>query len=70
MMNTLLSDLRGEHRTKPVPQEPNSILADINATLKQQIFDLSKRERITDVHHHREADHLGRAIEITKGDGY
>ncbi len=27
--------------------------------LDQQVFDLSQRQRITDVHHHREADHLG-----------
>jgi len=42
-------------------------VADINTTLKQQIFDLPQRERITDVHHHREADHLGRTVEITEG---
>jgi hypothetical protein len=42
-------------------------MADIDAALKQQIFDLPQRERITDVHHHREADHLGRTVEITEG---
>jgi hypothetical protein len=38
----------------------------INATLKQQIFDLPQRKRITDVHYHREADYLGRTIEISE----
>ena len=34
-------------------------MADIDAALKQQIFDLPQRERIADVEHDREADHLG-----------
>jgi hypothetical protein len=42
-------------------------VADIDATFKQQVFDLPQRQRIADVHHHREADYLGRTIEITKG---
>ncbi len=58
MMNAPLPDLRGEHRAKPVPPETHGFVADINATLEQQIFDLPQRERITDVHHHREADYL------------
>jgi hypothetical protein len=41
-------------------------VADIETTLEQQIFYLSQGQRITDVHHHREADHLGRTVEITK----
>jgi len=28
---------------------------------------LSQRQRIADIHHHHEADHLGRAVEITEG---
>jgi hypothetical protein len=35
--------------------------------IEQQILDLTQRKWIADVHHHREADHLGRAIEITEG---
>jgi hypothetical protein len=34
-------------------------MADIDAALKQQIFDLPQRKWITDVHHDCEADHLG-----------
>ena len=67
MMNAPLPDLRGEHRTKPVPPESYRLMTDIDATLKQHILDLPQRERITDVHHHREADHLGGAIEVTEG---
>jgi hypothetical protein len=41
-------------------------VADIDATFKQQIFDLPQRKRIPDVHHYREADYLGRTIEISE----
>ena len=67
MMNAPLPDFRGEYRTKPVPPETHCFVANIDATLKQQIFDLPQRKRIPDVHHHREADYLGRTVEITKG---
>jgi hypothetical protein len=41
-------------------------VADVDSALEQEIFYLSQRQRITDVHHHREADHLGRRVEITE----
>ena len=47
--------------------EPHRLVADVDATFEQQVLDLAQRQRITDVHHHREADDLGRAVEITEG---
>jgi len=35
--------------------------------LEQNILDLSQRQWIAEVHHHHEADYLGRAVEITEG---
>jgi hypothetical protein len=67
MMNAPVLHPRGEHRTEPVPPETHGLVTDIDATLEQQIFDLPQRERITDLHHHREADHLRRTVEITEG---
>jgi len=52
------SDLRREHRTKPVPPEPHGFMADINATLVQQIFDVSQRQRKPDIHHHSKTNHF------------
>ncbi len=63
-MNAPRPDLRGEQRAKPVPPEPNRLVADIDAPLEQEILDLSQRQRIA---HHREANYLGRAVEITEG---
>jgi hypothetical protein len=42
-------------------------VADVDAPLEEQIFDLPQRQRIADIHDHHEADHLGRAIEISEG---
>ncbi len=67
MMNALFPDRSREHGTEAVPPEPHRLVADIDTSFEQQIFDLSQRERIPDVHHHREADHLGRTVEITEG---
>ena len=41
-------------------------MAEVDPALEQQIFDLSQRQRITDIHHDREADDLGRTVEITE----
>ena len=37
------------------------------ATLEQDILDLAQRPRIADMHHHREANDLGRRVEIAEG---
>ncbi len=66
MMNASFPDLRGEHRTEAVPPAPDRLVADIDATFEQQIFDLPQRQRIADLYHHREADYLGRAVEVTE----
>jgi hypothetical protein len=40
MMNASFPDLRREHRTEPIPPEPNRLMANIDATFEQQIFNL------------------------------
>jgi hypothetical protein len=56
-----------KHRAEPVPPVPNRLVADIDAPLEQNILDLSQRQRIADIHRHREADDLGRTVEISEG---
>ena len=63
-----IPDLSREHQTEPAPPETHGLMAHIDATLEQQIFDLSQRQRKADVYHHREPDHFGRAVEITERD--
>ncbi len=52
LLHTIPSDLSGKHRAEPVPPIPDSFVAHIDASLVQQIFDIPKRERETDVQHH------------------
>lgn len=59
MLYPSFPDLTGEHRTEPVPPKPNCFMANIDASFKQQVFDLPKGQRISNVHHHREAGHFG-----------
>ena len=58
-MNSSYARLRGEQRTEPVPPEPHRLVADADAPFKQKILDLLQRQRIPDIHHHRQADHFG-----------
>ena len=62
-----LPDLTGKHRAEPVPPETHRLVRDVDAAFEQNVFDLAQRQRIADDHHHREADDLGRAVEITNG---
>ena len=59
-----LSDLSGEHWTEPVPPESHSLMTDIDAALVQQVLDVAKGQRKTDVHHNRKADDLLACLEI------
>ena len=50
-----------------MPPIAHRLAADVDTTFEHDVFDLAQRQRIADVHHHRETDDLGRAIKITKG---
>ena len=67
MMNAPLPDLYGEHWPKPGPPQTHRLVTNIDATFEQNVFNLAQRKRIADVHHHREANDLGRTVEITAG---
>jgi len=65
VLNAPFSDFRRKHRAKTVPPEPYRLVADIDASFKQKTLDLAQRQPTPDVHHHRQADNLGRRVEIT-----
>ena len=60
MNNAPFPDLRCEHRAEPVPPEPYRLMADIDTALEQQVLDLAQRQRVPDIHHHREANRATR----------
>jgi hypothetical protein len=66
LIDALLPDLGREHRAEPVPPEADSLMADLDPALVQQVFDIPQRQGEPDVHHHRQADDLGRRLELAK----
>src|SRR5208337_4456331 len=64
--NAPLSDLGGEYRAKPVPPEPDGLVAEVDPSLGQQILDVAQRQRVSHVHHHEQTDDLWRAVEISE----
>ena len=66
MRDASLADLGGEHWAKPVPPEPDGLMADVDPALGQQILDVAQRERISHVHHHDQTDNVRRTVEISE----
>ena len=56
----LTTYVRSKQRAKPVPPKPHGFMADVNPALCEQVLDFSQAKRKTDIHHHNQADDLGR----------
>jgi hypothetical protein len=56
MMNTPLPDLHGKLRAEPVPPKLHGLVANIDATLEQKIFNLPKRQWVEDIHNYHHAN--------------
>ena len=41
-------------------------MADVDAALMQEVFDIPQRKRKAHIHHHRKLDDLGRCFEISE----
>jgi hypothetical protein len=65
-IDTLTPDFSGEHWAEAVPPEADRLVADIYAVLVEQVFHVTKRQRVFHIHHHHEADHLGGRVEIAE----
>ncbi len=66
LLNPFSSDLRAKQRAEQVPPEPHRPMADLNAALVQQIFDILERQRVPDIHHHRQADDFRGRLKVAK----
>jgi hypothetical protein len=67
LLTPFLSDFSCKQWAEPVPPEANRLMADIDPAFVQQIFDVPERERITHIHHHRQANDFWRRLEVAKG---
>ena len=50
------TDLICKHRPEPVPPEANRLVADVDAAFEKKILDVPQAKRISNVHHHNQAD--------------
>jgi hypothetical protein len=66
-LGTAIPDLGGEHRAEPLLPEPERLVAHIDATLVQQVFDVPKRKRKRHEEHHGVADDLRLVRKWRKG---
>ena len=53
-------DVRCEQWPESVPPQPHRLMAEVVATLEQQVLDVAQAERKPDIEHHHLADKLGR----------
>ncbi len=65
-MHPFPANFFGEEWTKPIPPIANRLMTNIDTALMEQIFDITKRKWKPDIHHHGEADNLGRRFKISE----
>jgi hypothetical protein len=58
--------ISSEHWAETVPPISNCFMANVDATLVQQILDIAKRQGKTNIHHHRKANDFWRSFEIAE----
>ena len=59
VVSTRFADLLGEMSAEVIYPETDAFVADINPTLVKQVFDIAKRKRKPDIHHHGKLNDLG-----------
>ena len=63
------ADFCRENCPEAVPPEPHRLMGDVDPALVEQVLDVPQRQRVADIHHHREADYLGARLEIPENTG-
>lgn len=61
-----LLEIRREHRAKPNPPLSDGFVANVDAPLVEQIFDVAKRQWKSKIHHDRKADDFEAGLEVSK----
>ena len=66
----LAANVAGEERTEPVPPVAHGLMGNVDTSLEQQVLDVAERQRVLHIEHHRQADDLGREIEVAERRGW
>ena len=62
----LLADLGGESWAEPIPPIAHRLMVNIDFAFVEQVLYIPQRKREADIHHHCEADDLGRRLEVAE----
>lgn len=65
----LPTDVAGEQRLEAISPHPNRLLAQFDAALEEQVLDIAQRQLKPHVHHHDQANDLGRGVEVMERTG-
>lgn len=64
--HSLAANFGTRHRSEPVPQKTYRLVANVNASFEQKVFNVSDQKRQSNIQHDRQANDLRRRFEITK----
>src|SRR5690606_18312927 len=64
--NPLPPNISREHRTKPVPPEPNRLMADIDTALKQQVLHVPQAKWETHIHQNGAVSRMASCLRLTR----
>lgn len=57
-------DVSSEHRPEPVPPKTNSLVANVDPALEQEIFHVPQAQRKPDIQHYHQPDDLRRGVKV------
>ena len=66
LLGSTLLDLSRHHWAEAVPPKSHRLVSDVDAAFVKQVFNVPKRERKADIHHHRKTNDLRRRFEIAE----
>nr|WP_239807239.1 hypothetical protein [Croceicoccus hydrothermalis] len=66
----LAANVGREHRTEPVPPQPDRLMANVDAAFRQEVFHVPQRKRKSDIYHHDQSDDFRRRMEIPERVGW
>ena len=49
LLDTLATDLRGEHGSEAGPPQPHHLVAAVDAALAQQVLDIAQRQQVANI---------------------
>ena len=65
-IHPLAPEFRREHGTKPIPPVSHRFLADLDASLIEQVLQVARRQWETNVEHRLQADDVWARLEVTE----